>query len=51
MVNHQGGWEAETTVEYFKRYCVYIAEKFVRHCLAKVVPQIEMNFRFVACFY
>lgn len=25
--------------------------KYVRHCLAKVVPQIERNFRFVACFY
>ena len=23
----KGGWEAETTVEYFKRYCFYIAEK------------------------
>ena len=23
----KGGWEAESTVEYFKRYCVYIAEK------------------------
>ena len=23
----KGGWEAETTVEYFRRYCVYIAEK------------------------
>ena len=22
----KGGWEAETTVEYFRRYCVYIAE-------------------------
>ena len=23
----KGGWEAETTVEYFRRYCVYITEK------------------------
>ena len=23
----KGGWEAESTVEYFKRYCAYIAEK------------------------
>lgn len=23
----KGGWEAETTVEYFRRYCVYIAEQ------------------------
>ena len=23
----KGGWEAESTVEYFKRYCVYIAEQ------------------------
>jgi len=23
----KGGWEAETTVEYFKRYCVYVIEK------------------------
>ena len=23
----KGGWEAESTVAYFKRYCVYIAEK------------------------
>ncbi len=23
----KGGWETETTVEYFKRYCAYIAEK------------------------
>jgi beta-glucosidase len=23
----KGGWEAETTVEYFRRYCVYVAEQ------------------------
>ncbi|MBQ9642555.1 MAG: family 1 glycosylhydrolase [Lachnospiraceae bacterium] len=23
----EGGWEAESTIEYFRRYCVYVAEK------------------------